>query len=94
MLGEVKVGVRKATIFSKSSSQDKIYSVLWKHAREMGADAVINAQYGDAHVSLMSWGQTNATGTAIKFLSASNAQAQPTPPATPTPPAPAAAPVQ
>ena len=25
VLGEVKAGVRKATIFSKSSSQDKIY---------------------------------------------------------------------
>jgi uncharacterized protein YbjQ (UPF0145 family) len=68
VLGEVKVGVRKATIFSASSSQEKIYRILWKHAKEMGADAVINAKYGDAHISFMSWGQTDATGTAIKFV--------------------------
>jgi uncharacterized protein YbjQ (UPF0145 family) len=36
----------------------------------MGADAVINAKYGDSHVSAFSWGKTNATGTAIKFTAA------------------------
>lgn len=68
VLGEVKAGVRKATIFSKEASQGKIYRELWERAEKMGADAVINAKYGDSHVSAMSWGKTNATGTAIKFL--------------------------
>jgi len=31
------------------------------------ADAVINAKYGDSHISAFSWGKTNATGTAVKF---------------------------
>lgn len=67
IVGEVKAGVRKATVFSKEASQEKIYKELWERAEKLGADAVINANYGDSHISAMSWGKTNATGTAIKF---------------------------
>lgn len=80
VLGEVKAGVRKATIFSRSSSQDKIYGELWERGKKLGADAVIKAQYGDAHVSAFSWGKTNATGVAIRFLPAGSV---PTPAAAP-----------
>jgi len=79
VLGEVKAGVRKATVFSKSPSQEKIYKELWERAEKLGADAVINAKYGDAHVTLTSWGKTNATGTAIKFISAPAAQSATSP---------------
>lgn len=68
VLGEVKAGVRKATVFSKSPSQDKIYRELWERGKKLGADAVIKASYGDAHVTALSWGKTGATGVAIKFL--------------------------
>lgn len=67
VVGEVKAGVRKATIFSKEASQGKIYKELWERAEKLGADAVIKAQYGESHISAMSWGKTNATGTAIRF---------------------------
>ncbi|HEX6377030.1 MAG TPA: heavy metal-binding domain-containing protein [Allosphingosinicella sp.] len=77
VLGQVKAGVRKATIFSKEASQKKIYRELWERAEKMGADAVINATYGDSHVSAMSWGKTNAKGTAIRFTT--SATAAPTP---------------
>jgi uncharacterized protein YbjQ (UPF0145 family) len=77
VIGEVKAGVRKATVFSKEASQEKIYKELWERAEKMGADAVVNAKYGDSHVSVMSWGKTNATGTAVKF------NAAPATPATP-----------
>jgi uncharacterized protein YbjQ (UPF0145 family) len=70
VIGEVKAGVRKATIFSKEASQEKIYRELWERGEKMGADAIINAKYGDSHVSAFSWGKTNATGTAIKFVAA------------------------
>lgn len=73
VIGEVKAGVRKATIFSKEASQVKIYRELWERAEKLDADAVINAKYGDSHVSAMSWGKTNATGTAIKFKTAADA---------------------
>lgn len=68
VLGEVKAEVRKATIFSKEASQEKIYRELWERGEKLGADAVIKAGYGDSRVTLMSWGSTAATGTAIKFL--------------------------
>lgn len=67
VLGEVKAGVRKATIFSNEASQTKIYKELWERAEKLGADAVINAKYGESHVTALSWGSTSATGTAIKF---------------------------
>jgi uncharacterized protein YbjQ (UPF0145 family) len=67
VLGEVKAGVRKATIFSKEANQEKIYKELWERAEKLKADAVIKANYGESHVSMMSWGKTNATGVAIRF---------------------------
>src|SRR3712207_719184 len=47
VIGEVKAGVRKATIFSKEASQGKIYRELWERAAKLKADAVINAKYGE-----------------------------------------------
>ena len=70
VVGDVKAGVRKATIFSKEASQEKIYKELWERAETLDADAVINAKYGDSHVTAFSWGKTNATGTAIRFVEA------------------------
>lgn len=68
VVGEIETNVRKATIFSKSPSQQKIYEELWERAEKMGADAVVNASYGDARVTAMSWGASKATGTAVRFL--------------------------
>lgn len=76
VLGEIETNVRKATIFSKSPSQQKIYEELWERAEKMGADAVVNASYGDARVTAMSWGASKATGTAVRFLPPGQAAAQ------------------
>lgn len=87
VLGEVRAGVRKATAFSKEPSQQKIYAELWERAAKLGADAVINASYGDSKITPLSWGKTAATGTAIRFV------AEPAAPAdAPEPAAPADAP--
>ncbi|MFN7400661.1 MAG: hypothetical protein ACK5SX_16775 [Sandaracinobacter sp.] len=82
-LGEVKAEVRKATVFSKAPDQAKIYRELWERGEKLGADAVIKAQYGDARVTMMSWGSSAATGIAIKFVDPAAAPAA----ATATPPA-------
>lgn len=68
VLGTVNKGVRKATLFSKSASEEKVYRELWESAKKMGADAVINAQYGESRITGMSWGAREARGQAIKFL--------------------------
>ena len=67
VVGEVKAGIRKATIFSKAPSQGKVYRELWERAKKLGADAVIKASYGDPHVTAFSWGSVSATGLAVKF---------------------------
>ena len=68
VLGEVRTDVRKATIFSRSPSERHVYRELWERARRMGADAVVNANYGDARITALSWGARRATGQAVKFL--------------------------
>jgi len=86
IVGPVSAGVRKATIFSKSPSQQKIYNEVWERGEKMGADAVVNVTYGDAEISLDSWGKTRALGFAIKFLTEEEiaagveAERAPTPP--------------
>lgn len=80
VIGEIESSASKATIFSQESSQKKIYENLWKKAEKLGADAVINAKYGDSHVTAFSWGKTNSTGTAIKFKPVEAAEAAPTAP--------------
>lgn len=75
VIGEVKAGVRKATIFSNEASQAKIYKELWERGEKLGADAIINAKYGESHVTALSWGSTSATGTAIKFKTVDTAAA-------------------
>ncbi len=67
VIGQVHAGVRKANQFSADADQRKIYRELWERAVRLGADAVINARYGEPGVSAFSWGKTEATGTAIRF---------------------------
>lgn len=67
VLGQITAGVRKATVFSKPASPEKVYRELWERGKKMGADAVVHASFGDSHLSALSWGQTNATGIAVKF---------------------------
>ena len=77
VIGEIRADVRKATLFSDEASVGKIYRELWERAVKLGADAVINAKYGDSHVTALSWGSTTATGTAIRFRAVPAAVAQP-----------------
>lgn len=76
VVGEVTAEVRKATIFSRAPSHAKVYRELWERAERMGADAVVNARYGDARVTALSWGSRRATGQAVKFLTDAEIAAQ------------------
>jgi hypothetical protein len=68
VVGPIKAGVRKANLLSKAATPEKVYRELWERGEKMHADAVINAQYGESHIAVTSWGKTNATGMAIKFV--------------------------
>jgi uncharacterized protein YbjQ (UPF0145 family) len=76
VVGEIETSVRKATLLSKSPSQQKIYKELWERAEKMGADAVVKASYGDAHVTALSWGASKAHGVAVRFLPQAPAAAE------------------
>ena len=79
VLGIVGAEVRKATVFSPSPSQEHVYRELWERAERLGADAVINAQYGRARVTGLSWGSRRSQGEAIKFLTDAEIAAQEAP---------------
>lgn len=79
VIGTVIAGVRKATMFSKSPSEEKVFRELWERGQKMGADAVINASYGEAHVTALSWGSREARGQAVKFLTDAEIAALPKP---------------
>jgi uncharacterized protein YbjQ (UPF0145 family) len=76
VVGEIETSVRQATLDSKSPAQEKIYKELWERAEKMGADAVVKASYGDAHVTALSWGASKAHGVAVRFLPQAPAAAE------------------
>lgn len=79
VVGEVTTEVRKATIFSRSPSEQHVFRELWERAQRMGAQAVVNARYGDARVTGLSWGSRRATGQAVRFFTDAEMEARSTP---------------
>ena len=68
VIAEIETNVRKASIFHKDPSERKIFQELWERAEKVGADAVVNAEYGTPRVAAGSWGASKARGQAIRFL--------------------------
>jgi hypothetical protein len=68
VVANIETNVRKMTVFEKDPSEAKVYRELWERARKVGADAVVNAKYGETLYGGWTWGRRHATGQAIKFL--------------------------
>lgn len=68
VVGEIETSVRKWTMFEKDPSEARVYRELWNRAAKLGADAVVNARYGETLFGGLSWGRRKASGQAIKFL--------------------------
>lgn len=69
VIGHITKSIRKQTAFSKNPTFEKVQKELWERAQTMGADAVINATWGEAdNISAFSFGESEARGTVIKFL--------------------------
>ncbi len=83
VIGHIQAGIRKATMFSGSPSREKVFKELWERGRKMHADAVIHAEFGESHITAMSWGAREARGVAIKFLTDAEIAALPKPEVTP-----------
>lgn len=67
MIGDVKVGVSKTTIFNEDPTPKHVDDKLRKRAAKLGADAVVLVRYGTVGVSLMSWGTLEGQGRAVYF---------------------------
>jgi hypothetical protein len=67
-LGDVKVTVRKATIFDTDPTRERVAEALREESARLGADAVVLARYGTVGIGFMSWGQMDGTGRAVRFL--------------------------
>lgn len=76
VVAHVERNVRKATIFSKGASQEKLENELWERGRKVGADAIVNARFGGERVVAMSWGANKVEGDAVKFLTDAEVQAR------------------
>jgi uncharacterized protein YbjQ (UPF0145 family) len=67
VIGEIKDNLRKPFAFMASPSKEKILAEIWERARKMGADAVINARFGETQRTMFDHGRTPISGTAIKY---------------------------
>jgi len=67
VVGEIRDNLRKPFAFMASPSKEKIYAEIWERARKMGADAVINARFGETQRTMFDHGRTPISGTAIKY---------------------------
>ena len=66
-LGDIKVTVRKLTIFNKDPTRDDVDEKLRTEAAKLGADAVVLVRYGTVGIGMTSWGVLHGEGRAIKF---------------------------
>ncbi len=67
VLGDIKVTVRKTTIFNADPTRAQVDEKLRKQAKKMGADAVVLVRYGTVGIGLTSWGVLDGQGRAVKF---------------------------
>ena len=76
VIGHITKTIRKQTAFSRNATFEKVQKELWERGKEMGADAIINASFGETHINAaFSFGASEARGTAIKFLTPAEAAA-------------------
>ena len=75
VVAKLQRNIRKATIFSKGASHEKLENELWERGKKVGADAVVNARYGGERVTALSWGANKIEGDAVKFLTPEEAAA-------------------
>ena len=72
VIGKIDDNLRKHFAFQANPTKIKIYAEIWERGRKMGADAVINAKFGQTVGTLFNHGRTPISGTAIKYTDSSN----------------------
>lgn len=67
VIGKIDDNLRKHFAFQANPTKVKIYAEIWERGRKLGADAVINAKFGQTVGTLFNHGRTPISGTAIKY---------------------------
>jgi len=67
VLQDLKVTVRKQTLFSPEPTREKVAEKLRRKAAALGTDAVILIRYGTVGMGIIGWGELEGRGRAIKF---------------------------
>lgn len=67
VLQDIEVNVRKANILEDDPSRELADEFLREAAHELCADAVVQARYGSVGVSMLSWGEMQARGRAVRL---------------------------
>ena len=68
VIAEIEADATQITRFSKRPTNRKLAEELWDEALKVGADAVVNARFGDVETTGIAWGQRRAWGQAVQFL--------------------------
>jgi hypothetical protein len=66
-LGDIKVSLRKWTVFDADPTREMINQALIRKAAEMRADAVVLVRYGTAGIGATSWGALEGRGRVVQF---------------------------
>ena len=66
-LGDIKVTLRKWTVFDADPTREMMNQALMQKAAEMGADAVVLVRYGTVGIGASSWGTLEGRGRAVQF---------------------------
>jgi uncharacterized protein YbjQ (UPF0145 family) len=67
VLGDIEVTVRKANLFEENPSRAKVNEAMQEEAADLCADAVVQVRYGSVGIGMMSWGQMEGKGRAVKY---------------------------
>lgn len=68
-LGEIRVSVRKRSVFDANPTVAQVNDVLRERGLALGADAVIQVHYSSG-IGWTTWGYLNAGGLAVRFVPA------------------------
>jgi len=68
VLADIKGTGSKATIFSADPTPEDVNRKLLDQASRLGADAIILVRYGSVGIGVMSWGELEGQGRAVKFI--------------------------
>ncbi len=67
VIGEITTSITKAALFEPSPTIEAVDRRLRREAALIGADAVVNANYGHFGIEMVEWGSLEGQGLAVRY---------------------------